>query len=40
MGVVASVIFAEKVLPGGALLSRVTGIALIAAGVMLAAGLR
>jgi len=27
MGVVASVIFAEKVLPGGALLSRVTGIA-------------
>lgn len=40
MGVVASVIFAEKVLLRGALLSRVTGIALIAAGVMLAAGLR
>jgi predicted metal-binding membrane protein len=39
MGVVAAVIFAERVLPGGALLSRVTGIAL-AAGVMLAAGLR
>jgi predicted metal-binding membrane protein len=40
MGVVAAVIFAEKVLPGGALLSRVTGLALIAAGVALAAGLR
>lgn len=40
MGVVGAVIFAEKVLPGGAVLSRVTGIALIAAGVMLAAGLR
>lgn len=36
MGVVAAVIFAEKVLPGGALLSRVTGIALVAAGVTLA----
>ena len=40
MGVVASVIFAEKVLPGGVLLSRVTGIALITVGVILATGLR
>ena len=39
MGVVASLIFAEKVLPFGALLSRVSGIALIAAGVVLATGL-
>ncbi len=39
MGVVASLIFAEKVLPFGVLLSRVSGIALIAVGVVLATGL-
>jgi len=39
MGAVAALIFAEKVLPGGALVSRVVGIALIAAGIVLATGL-
>ncbi|MDQ2914528.1 MAG: DUF2182 domain-containing protein, partial [Chloroflexota bacterium] len=38
MGVVAALIFAEKVLPGGALLSRVSGFAFIAAGAALAIG--
>lgn len=40
MGLVASVIFAEKVLPGGVLLSRITGIVLIGVGLILAVGPR
>jgi predicted metal-binding membrane protein len=39
MGVVAAVVFAEKVLPRGDVLSRVTGVAMIALGGAVAAGL-
>ncbi len=39
MGVIAAVVFAQKVLPGGDKLSRVTGLAMIVAGGAFATGL-
>ena len=38
MGIIAALIFAEKVLPGGRVLSRIAGVALIGAGAFLAIG--
>ena len=38
MGAVAALIFAEKVLPGGGLVTRVSGLAFIVAGAALATG--